>query len=146
MYWLDDDLKFRVHLKENQLLKYLNKGSAHTKAFFKAIPNGVISRLASLTSMTPGNADTRLDVLYPDHASALTRAGLVLNDEFPTLREALNSIQSQSTTKLSEIGLPVSSNDAKAKKRKEKKLEKSGSASATAKSGDTNRSTSASKD
>ena len=30
MYWLDDDLKFHVHLKENQLLKYLNKGSVHT--------------------------------------------------------------------------------------------------------------------
>ncbi len=85
MYWLDDDLKFRVHLKENQLLKYLNKGSAHTRACFKAIPNGVTRRLASLTSMTPENADTRLDILYPDHASALTRAGLILNEEFPTL-------------------------------------------------------------
>jgi hypothetical protein len=31
MYWsLEGNLQFRVHLKENQVLKYLNRGSTHT--------------------------------------------------------------------------------------------------------------------
>ena len=43
MYWSKrGDLEFRVHLKVNQQLKYLNRGSTHTKACFQAIPSGVI--------------------------------------------------------------------------------------------------------
>ena len=39
LYWhSDNSLKFQVHLKNNQQLKYLNKGSAHTRACLKAIP------------------------------------------------------------------------------------------------------------
>ena len=53
--WINDELKFRVHLKKGQLLKYLNKGSAHTNACLKAIPSGVLRRLASLTSLLPDN-------------------------------------------------------------------------------------------
>ena len=52
LYWLNTNLEFRVHLKPNQLLKYLNKGSTHTTACFKAIPSGIIRRLTSLTSLT----------------------------------------------------------------------------------------------
>jgi len=37
MYWRQDELQFRVHLKPNQVLKNLNKDSAHTKATFQAI-------------------------------------------------------------------------------------------------------------
>jgi hypothetical protein len=42
-------LNFRVHLKENQHLKYLNRGSTHTRAVFASIPHGVLQRLATLT-------------------------------------------------------------------------------------------------
>ena len=49
LYWRGDELKFRVHLKPNQQLKYLNKGSTHTNATFKSIPHGVIKRLSTLT-------------------------------------------------------------------------------------------------
>jgi len=42
MYWREEELKFRVHLKPNQVLKYLNQGSAHTNACFRAIPYGVL--------------------------------------------------------------------------------------------------------
>ena len=37
MYWRQDELQFRVHLNPNQVLKNLNKDSAHTKATFQAI-------------------------------------------------------------------------------------------------------------
>ena len=53
MYWRADELKFRVHLKPNHLLNYLNRGSAHTNACFNAIPFGVLHRPAILTSVTP---------------------------------------------------------------------------------------------
>jgi hypothetical protein len=53
MLWTEnEELNFKVHLKPNQELKYLNRGSNHTKATFKAIPHGVLSRLAKLTTMT----------------------------------------------------------------------------------------------
>ena len=49
-------LEFQVHRKKNQLLKYLNKESTHTKSTFKAIPNRVLNRLAKLTSRTEKNS------------------------------------------------------------------------------------------
>ena len=41
-YWREEELKFHIHLKENQLLKYLNKTRTHTQATFKSIPAGVL--------------------------------------------------------------------------------------------------------
>ena len=73
MYWRDEDLQFRVHLKPNQELKYLNQGSAHTKATFKAIPHGVLRRLTLLTSVNEDNKNTTLDELYPKHIEALRK-------------------------------------------------------------------------
>ena len=51
LYWNNlDQLKFQVHLKPNQVLKYLNSDSTHLPSVFKAIPSGVLSRLEKLTS------------------------------------------------------------------------------------------------
>jgi len=97
-YWPKEELKFRVHLKENQLLKYLNVGSTHTNATFKSIPSGVLMRLAILTSLTPENADLPNNVIYHVHVKALERTGLKTPDEYPTLRELQNKL----ATKLSE--------------------------------------------
>ncbi len=52
------ELQFRVHLKPNKELKYLNQGSAHTKATFKTISNGVLRRLTLLTKVNEYNKDT----------------------------------------------------------------------------------------
>ena len=72
LYWhSDNSLKFQVHLKPNQQLKYLNKGSAHTRACLKAIPYGVLNRLAKLTTTTPQNEHQNIDEIYPQHANAL---------------------------------------------------------------------------
>jgi len=49
------NLQFRVHLKPNQQLKYLNADSIHTKACFKAMPSGVYKRLSKLTTIRHGN-------------------------------------------------------------------------------------------
>ena len=39
LFWSEqDELQFRVYMKPEQQLKYLNKGSTHTGACFKAIP------------------------------------------------------------------------------------------------------------
>ena len=50
MYWNDrHDLKFRVHMKPNQVLKYLNSDSTHMPSTFRAIPSGVLQKLSKLT-------------------------------------------------------------------------------------------------
>ena len=96
LYWINDELKFRVHLKKGQLLKYLNKGSAHTNACLKAIPSGVLRRLASLTSLLPDNANVTMDLLYPDHIAALRKAKLISkNFKFKTLKEQIELNKSQ---------------------------------------------------
>jgi hypothetical protein len=52
MRWDDSgSLKFGVHMKPNQQLKYLNSSSSHNPGCIKAIPNGVSHRLAKLTSV-----------------------------------------------------------------------------------------------
>ena len=78
LFWGDDDeLNFRVHIKPNQQIKYLNAGSSHTPNCFKAINKGVCYRLTKLMSITDSNKDTPLDNIYPDHFAALCEAGLV---------------------------------------------------------------------
>jgi hypothetical protein len=43
LFWSRSEaLNFRVHLKDNQHLQYLNWGSTHTRAVFAAIPHGVL--------------------------------------------------------------------------------------------------------
>ena len=66
LFWArNTQLHFRVHLKPNQHLKYLNADSTHTKACLRAIPIGVYQRLAKLTTATPHNRDRTLEELYP---------------------------------------------------------------------------------
>ena len=94
LFWSEtNDLQFRVHLKPNQQLKYLNIGSAHTASCFRAIPEGVCQRLAKLTTPTNKNKHLPLDSTYPKHFEALRHAGLI-NDEPPTLENELEKIES----------------------------------------------------
>ena len=88
MFWAEcGDLHFQVHLKKDQRLQHLNKGSNHQCSAFAAIPRGVFIRLARLTRTTDANKDMPLDERYPLHATALRQAGLI-NKGFPTLIEA----------------------------------------------------------
>ena len=68
------------------MLKYLNKESTHTKATFKLIPDGVLDRLANITSIIEDNSKMSIKEQYPDHANALARGGLDMKN-FPTLKE-----------------------------------------------------------
>jgi hypothetical protein len=98
MFWnRSGALNFKVHLKDNQRLQYLNRGSTHTRAVFAAIPHGVLGRLARLTSITDETKDLRLDQLYPEHAKALRQARIT-PDRYPTLQEMTDEIR-QSTSK-----------------------------------------------
>ena len=91
------ELRFSVHFKPNQKLKYLNNGSCHTRCCMKAIPSGVIKRLAKLTSRE-GNLKAKMDNLYPNHAEALRKAGLAPK-EFPTLEEVGSNSKSSEEIK-----------------------------------------------
>ena len=97
LFWSpEQELQFQVHLKPNQELTYLNKGSTHTSACFKAIPSGVFGRLAKLTTMTPENANKPLEELYPKHIEVLRKAELIQGPT-PTLKQVLdNQIQTKS--------------------------------------------------
>jgi hypothetical protein len=90
------DLHFKVHLKTNQQLQYLNSGSAHTNACSKAIPTGLCHRLAKFTAITPTNANTPLNELYPLHFQALCQAKLLNKSslkKIPTAAEAQHLYQ-----------------------------------------------------
>ena len=90
MYWSSrGQLRFRVHLKPNQQLLYLNRGSSHTWSCYRAIESGVLGRLAKLTSATAANLGCSMDQLYPEHAKALRHAGLSCN-RFPTLKQVMD--------------------------------------------------------
>ena len=83
MYWNDDEeLQFQVYRKPNQKLKYLNFSSTHTKAMKAAVPDGVMKRLARLTSRSDKLVKSKISEIYPDHAQALKKAKLVPNDSF----------------------------------------------------------------
>ena len=77
MYWNSrNELKFQVHMKPNQKLKYLNRDSTHLPSIFKAIPRGVLLRLSNLTSKSNKLENTTIDKVYPLHSKALEIAGL----------------------------------------------------------------------
>ena len=96
MFWHDNGkLAYRVHLKPNQQLKYLNRGSAHTPGCFKAIPNGVMKRLTKLTSVDESNYDSKLEELYPVHFAALEHSKLVKPNTTPTLGELTKKMEEE---------------------------------------------------
>ena len=85
---IDNNLQYRVHLKDNQVIKYLNRGSNHPKACFKAIYTGVLKRLSALMAVNKDTVDKKLDELYPKHAAALAAADLHPG-EYPTLQQTI---------------------------------------------------------
>jgi hypothetical protein len=100
----DGSLYFQVHLKPNQQLKYLNRDITHTTACFKAIPHGVSTRLAKLTSILPSNKNKSLEQLYPKHYEKLRLANLLyqptstLSQEFERYKQSTTN--QAKTTKL----------------------------------------------
>ena len=105
LFWNNSrKLELKVHQKKNQLLKYLNRESTHTKATFKAIPNGVLNRLAKITSGTEENANMSKKERCPDRANALARAGLGMKN-FTTLKELWDNADEREKKKsVKEIG------------------------------------------
>ena len=118
-FWRDEDLKFKVHLKSGQLLKYLNHGSVHTYHCLKAIPSGVLRRLASLTFITPENENMTMNVLNPGHIKALRTAQLISSNlKFKTLKEQVALLKSQESN--NKIPEPTPEIKAKADKKKKR--------------------------
>ena len=82
---------------------------------FRAIPSGVLRRLASLTSITPENENVPMDELYPGHIKALHTAQLIKpNFKFKTLKEQVEQLKSQETN--NGIPEPIPEINAKADK------------------------------
>ena len=71
------DLKFGIFRKKGQQLKYSRKFSTHTPGTLCKILTGVLNRLSKLTSLNPELHSKGVDSVYPDHANALLKEGLV---------------------------------------------------------------------
>ena len=78
------EMNFSVFRKSGQKLKYVGKESTHTPGTIRAIPSGVLTRPAKLTSRKPYFHSEGVDKVYPDHANAPRKAGLTPPD-FPTI-------------------------------------------------------------
>jgi len=123
LFWHRSELKFRVHVKPNQQLKYLNRSSTHPSHVFKAVPTAIIKRLAQLTSLTTTNKNQTIDKLYPDHADALKIAGLNPK-KYPTLIEAQEEIRKAERAKATRIVNPYDSQEEKDRKNEAAKVRK----------------------
>ena len=123
LFWHRSGLKFRVHVKPNQQLKYLNLSSTHPFHVFKAVPNTIIKRLAQLTSLTTTNKNQTIDKLYPDHADALKTAGLNPK-RYPTLIVAQEEIRKAERANATRTVNPYDSQEEKDKKNGAARLKK----------------------
>ena len=65
-----------VFMRGGKKLKYNVKESNHTPGTLRAIPSGVLNRLAKLTSRKPSLHSEGGDKIYPDHTNALRKAVL----------------------------------------------------------------------
>ena len=65
-------------------MKYVGKEITHTPGTLRAIPSGVLNRLAKLTSRKPSIYSEGVDKIYPDHANDLRKAGLAPSN-FPAM-------------------------------------------------------------
>jgi hypothetical protein len=92
MYWSSrGQLLFRIHLKPNQQLLYLNHDSSHTPScYYRAIESGVLGWLAKPASATAANLGCPMYQLYPEHEKAVQHAGLS-GSHLPTLKHVLDS-------------------------------------------------------
>ena len=87
MRWTPEgELNFSVFRKAGQQLKYVGKEINHTPGTLRAIPWGVLNRLAKLTSQKTSLHSEGVDKVYPDHANALCKAGFAPPD-FPTMED-----------------------------------------------------------
>lgn len=89
MTWNDSIITYEVYFKENQRIKYLNKGSTHKETVFHTTPRGAFNRLSLLTTFNVSNINKGVDELYPMHAEALVQAGMMKKNEFPILSECM---------------------------------------------------------
>ena len=63
-----------------------HKRSAHRKSCLRAIPNGVLKRLARLTSKDSQLvSDQKIELIYPEHIKALKNTKLLPTPEFPEI-------------------------------------------------------------
>ena len=82
----EGDLQFGVFRKKGQKLNYVGQESTHTPGTLRAIPSGVLNRLAKLTSRNPSIHAESVGKIYPDHANTLRKA--VLSPPIlPTMRD-----------------------------------------------------------
>lgn len=87
MEWdINRDLDFKVHLKPNSKIKYVNKTLDHSKLVIKEVKNGVLERLCKLTTINEARRKEKIENIYLEYVKALRKADLLVG-ECPTFGE-----------------------------------------------------------
>ena len=79
LFFVENQLKFKIFRKPNQQLLYLNSDSMHYRAHVDNIFDGVMKRLVRLTSDLPEKFMP--STYFPDHIKALKNANLLTEKE-----------------------------------------------------------------
>ena len=83
----------------NSAIKIINKSTKLSQNFKQNVYQKIkkcvllVRRLTTLTSIIQENKSTRTNDLYPKHALALEKAGLITPAEYPTLQEYFDQIE-----------------------------------------------------
>ena len=77
-------MQFGVFREKGQQLKYAGKESTCTPGTLRGIPSGFLNELAKLSTRKPSIHSEGADKIYPNHANALRKVGLV-SQNIPTM-------------------------------------------------------------
>ena len=78
-----EELKFWIHMKPNQKLKYLNGDINHLPSTFRTTPYDMLHRFNKPTSKSKKLEKVIIDKIYPHHSKSPKVAGTAPN-KFPT--------------------------------------------------------------
>ena len=79
------EIDFKVGIKENTQIKYINNSSDHNKMVLKEIPKGVFERLTKLTTMNDERRLIKIEELYLIYEEELKKSKLI--DDTPAFGE-----------------------------------------------------------
>ena len=78
-------MKFQVHIKPSQTLKYIDKVGTHTNETASAIPITIFDQLTKVISRTEEIAQIKIDKQYIRHKNEFIKSGLA-PEVFPSLK------------------------------------------------------------
>ena len=88
----DNSLDFKVHVKPNVKIKYVNSTLQNAKSVIEEVPRGVMERLTKLTIMNERRLNMKINELYLEHIKSLRSAGFI-KGETPTFKKFIKRME-----------------------------------------------------